>query len=320
MSLAGVPYIERADQYYCEKDYHEQYSPKCGKCQEVLKGPYVQALEQTWHPQCFVCSVCCAPFTTTNTFRKYENKPFCEKHYLEMFAEKCYRCNLPIQKAVFEALKRKYHPECFVCDHDEKPIGEGSSFHIHEQKIYCSNHFSELFQRKCTKCQKPILDQFIKINDQPYHSACWSCDNCERILQDGRYEIISTGVLCYECSAKLAAANLSAAAEAIDLSISPSSTKLESYRAEKSFFTRAPSVIASDTSSRGAKPSNITKFYNYSDLCLPAEKMSEDINLEHREAYLSETEFAAVFKMSKTAFYELKKWKQDSLKKQFHLF
>ncbi|XP_027367156.1 villin-2-like isoform X2 [Abrus precatorius] len=44
------------------------------------------------------------------------------------------------------------------------------------------------------------------------------------------------------------------------------------------------------------------------------------IDLNRREAYLSEEEFETVFGMAKEAFYKLPRWKQDMLKKKFELF
>lgn len=158
-SLAGIPYIERDEMFYCEKDYHAAFSPTCGACGLTLQGPYVQALDQCWHQECFVCTECKNVFTDTNTFRRHQDKPYCEEHYLSMFADKCHRCENPIQREVFEALGHKYHPQCFVCEVDSAPIGEGHSFHIHEGKVYCPEHFSTQFQRKCFKCTKPIQDQ-----------------------------------------------------------------------------------------------------------------------------------------------------------------
>lgn len=38
------------------------------------------------------------------------------------------------------------------------------------------------------------------------------------------------------------------------------------------------------------------------------------------QAYLSEEEFQTVFEMSKEAFYQIPKWKQDLLKKKADLF
>ena len=52
----------------------QAFNPKCGSCSEIIKGPYVSALDQSWHPEHFVCTHCKEPFGG-NQFRKHDNKP-----------------------------------------------------------------------------------------------------------------------------------------------------------------------------------------------------------------------------------------------------
>lgn len=124
-----------------------------GACNEVIKGPYVSALDQSWHPEHFACTTCQSPFDG-NQFRKHDNKPYCDVHFNELFAPKCSQCGLTIDGQVFEALDQKYHLACFSCAADGKPIGEGVMFHVHENKIYCPEHFENLFLQKCAGCKE----------------------------------------------------------------------------------------------------------------------------------------------------------------------
>ncbi|XP_047967411.1 villin-3-like [Salvia hispanica] len=57
--------------------------------------------------------------------------------------------------------------------------------------------------------------------------------------------------------------------------------------------------------------------YSYEQL---KSKSIPGIDSKHREAYLSVEEFQTVFEMSKEAFYQTPKWKQDLLKKKAELF
>lgn len=82
------------------------------QCNETIKGAYISALDQSWHPDHFVCTHCSEPFGG-NQFRKHDNKPYCEKHFEELFAPKCAACGLGIAGQVFEALDQKYHLDCF---------------------------------------------------------------------------------------------------------------------------------------------------------------------------------------------------------------
>ena len=75
----------------------------------------------------------------------------------------------------------------------------------------------------------------------------------------------------------------------------------------------------------------VTHFYAYNELKRdPVKKDSPnnentikfppDVNPKHREQYLSDTEFEAIFNMSKSAFNSQPKWKRQELKKQHNLF
>ncbi|KAA8549393.1 hypothetical protein F0562_001077 [Nyssa sinensis] len=60
--------------------------------------------------------------------------------------------------------------------------------------------------------------------------------------------------------------------------------------------------------------------YPYERLKVVSNDPVTGINVTKREAYLSEQEFEKIFGMSKRAFYELPKWKQNKLKVSLHLF
>jgi hypothetical protein len=107
-------------------------SPACAACNSVIKGQYVQALGQCWHPEHFVCTECNKPFVGTlrwhtlvcpvcgrvcpragDKFRKHEDKPYCDSDYEKLFGLKCSKCSQTIEGQVFEALNKKFHMECF---------------------------------------------------------------------------------------------------------------------------------------------------------------------------------------------------------------
>ncbi|XP_035502510.1 leupaxin isoform X3 [Scophthalmus maximus] len=56
--LSTTAFFEREGRPYCDRDYHQLFSPRCAYC----KGPIVQnvltALDQTWHPEHFFCMHC----------------------------------------------------------------------------------------------------------------------------------------------------------------------------------------------------------------------------------------------------------------------
>ncbi|KAL6967660.1 actin filament capping, variant 2 [Sarracenia purpurea var. burkii] len=60
--------------------------------------------------------------------------------------------------------------------------------------------------------------------------------------------------------------------------------------------------------------------YPYEQLKAASSDPVTGIDVTKREAYLSEEEFEEIFKMSRGAFYELPKWRQNKLKMSLHLF
>jgi hypothetical protein len=57
----------------------------------------------------------------------------------------CAGCSLPIAGRILSAMKRRWHPECFVCSHaecDEKL--EHIAFHESEGKPWCHFHYHEV--------------------------------------------------------------------------------------------------------------------------------------------------------------------------------
>ncbi|XP_028789451.1 villin-3-like [Neltuma alba] len=60
--------------------------------------------------------------------------------------------------------------------------------------------------------------------------------------------------------------------------------------------------------------------YSYDQLKTLSDNPVSGIDFKRREAYLSDDDFLSVFGMTKEAFYEMPKWKQDMLKKKQGLF
>lgn len=67
----------------------------CYACQQPINGQVITALGYMWHPEHFVCYSCNTTIGT-NVFYEKDNKPYCEKDYLELFSPKCAACTRPI--------------------------------------------------------------------------------------------------------------------------------------------------------------------------------------------------------------------------------
>jgi len=305
--LGGKPFIEKDKKFYCENDYYDAFSPKCGYCDETIKGQYISALDQSWHPDHFLCTECDQPFVG-NQFRKHDNKPYCEEHYKELFASTCAKCSKAITGQVFEALDKKFHLDCFVCEKGEHPIGEGN-FHFHEKKVYCPEHFGELFLQKCAGCDKVIAGQYLKIMDQHYHPDCWTCTMCKTSISANSCAQYRKQFYCKGCIVKARTQGLSQAK-------APASTPKP--KSKVSTPVPAPVEIKSEEEEEeeGGAPELI-----YSYEALKNKTYDKDLVDVHKlEMYLEDSVFERMFGMKKAKFAKLPKWKQKAKKRNLQLF
>ncbi|GAU90086.1 hypothetical protein RvY_02556-1 [Ramazzottius varieornatus] len=114
----------------------------CAGCQTAIKGSSISAMEQSWHPDCFVCDGCRKSFTE-KTFHTRDNKPYCNTCFLSKFAPKCSGCYTPISGSYVTALEGPWHAACFVCTACRKPFENGSFFDV-EGKPYCKEDWESI--------------------------------------------------------------------------------------------------------------------------------------------------------------------------------
>ena len=74
----------------------------------------MRALERTWHPEHFFCTLCGKHFGPEG-FHEKDGKAFCRECYYEKFAPRCKRCEKAIMEGYVTALTAQWHPECFSC-------------------------------------------------------------------------------------------------------------------------------------------------------------------------------------------------------------
>ncbi|XP_063067764.1 PDZ and LIM domain protein 5b isoform X2 [Engraulis encrasicolus] len=139
-SLAEVGFVEERGSVYCEHCYEEFLAPTCARCQGKVLGEVMNALKQTWHVSCFVCTSCQQPIRN-NTFHLEDGQPYCERDYYEMFGSSCHGCDFPIEAGdkFLEALGFTWHDTCFVCAVCQTSL-EGQTFFSKKDKPLCKKH------------------------------------------------------------------------------------------------------------------------------------------------------------------------------------
>eukprot|EP01029_Cantina_marsupialis_P001658 TRINITY_DN1145_c0_g1_i1.p1 TRINITY_DN1145_c0_g1~~TRINITY_DN1145_c0_g1_i1.p1 ORF type:complete len:1708 (-),score=582.36 TRINITY_DN1145_c0_g1_i1:692-5815(-) len=162
---------------YCEEHYYENFGTRCFGCKKVIKEDVLNALNETWHADCFTCQECHCDFPELSFFER-EGLPYCEPHYKEKFCEKCPACNEYVMGDAVKALDSLWHPECLVCTTCKTKLTNG----VHrgpDGKPYCSEHYSDQFMEKCKKCDKPVAGECIQALDAFWHRDCFVCNTCE---------------------------------------------------------------------------------------------------------------------------------------------
>jgi len=141
--FAGGNFFERDSRPYCEADFYALFAPKCGACNDPIRGDCINALGSQWHPEHFVCTYCQKSFAG-GSFFEFAGKPYCETHYHQQTGSLCSGCGKPITGRCVNALDKKWHPEHFVCAFCMNPLA-GGSFTEHNSKAYCRECHGKLF-------------------------------------------------------------------------------------------------------------------------------------------------------------------------------
>ncbi|XP_029365987.1 paxillin isoform X4 [Echeneis naucrates] len=194
-------FFERDGQPYCEKDYHNLFSPRCYYCNGPILDKVVTALDRTWHPEHFFCAQC-GSFFGPEGFHEKDGKAYCRKDYFDMFAPKCGGCARAILENYISALNCLWHPECFVCRECFTPFVNGSFFE-HDGQPYCEVHYHERRGSLCSGCQKPITGRCITAMSKKFHPEHFVCAFCLKQLNKGTFKEQNDKPYCHGCFIKL---------------------------------------------------------------------------------------------------------------------
>ncbi|CAK6950421.1 paxillin-like [Scomber scombrus] len=194
-------FFEREGQPYCERDYHNLFSPRCFYCNGPILDKVVTALDRTWHPEHFFCAQC-GSFFGPEGFHEKDGKAYCRKDYFDMFAPKCGGCARAILENYISALNSLWHPECFVCRECFTPFVNGSFFE-HDGQPYCEVHYHERRGSLCSGCQKPITGRCITAMAKKFHPEHFVCAFCLKQLNKGTFKEQNDKPYCHGCFVKL---------------------------------------------------------------------------------------------------------------------
>lgn len=94
---------------------------------------------------------------------------------------------------------RFWHPHCFVCSTCQNTLVDLIYF-IHQSKLYCGRHHSELLKPRCSKCDEIIFtDECTEAEGKTWHMRHFCCTSCDRSLGGQRYIMREGDPYCIRC-------------------------------------------------------------------------------------------------------------------------
>lgn len=159
------------------------------------------ALDQTFHPEHFVCAHCGCQFDADDGFHEKDGKPYCKNDFFELFANKCAGCNLPITANYITALTVQWHPDCFVCSDCHCPFADGKFFDI-DGLPYCEIHYHARRGSLCAVCRQPIIGKCTTAMFRKFHPDHFTCAYCLKVLSKS-FKEENDKPYCHDCFDKL---------------------------------------------------------------------------------------------------------------------
>ncbi|KAG5853483.1 hypothetical protein ANANG_G00073930 [Anguilla anguilla] len=161
----------------------------------------VSALGRTYHPKCFVCSVCRKPFPIGDRVTFSGKDCICQQcsHTLVSTSEPikihgpshCAGCKEEIKQGQsLLALEKQWHVSCFKCQTCGIVLtGE----YISKDGIpYCESDYHAQFGIKCETCCRYISGRVLEAGGKHYHPTCARCARCHMMFSEGE-EMYLTG-------------------------------------------------------------------------------------------------------------------------------
>lgn len=327
-SVLDEGFVESQNQIYCPDCYRNGFLPHCKMCSGSIEGKFLKAMDNEYHRDCFVCTVCKNPFPDLK-FHRFDGNPYCKSCFLCQHALKCLRCDKGISGDMFEALNGYIHPDCFRCAVEGHRMEAGQIFHEYDDSLYCHEHFTEQVLEKCFVCGNEMEGDFFLLKGTPYHLDCFKCVKCSKQIKHSLFDFVNDQVHCIQCGKTEKA--LSSPMDGRYRTSRASAVKapevkqrIEESRAKfGNLSSKIAHIFTQDDANKVTSTDEIDEtrlpVYSYEQL-IDLDKCPPDVILKRKELHLSDEQFKDIFLMDKESFKLLKFWKQKQLKQNLLLF
>jgi len=114
----------------------------------------------------------------------------------------CARCSKIIQGQGLQAIGKRWHPECFVCDFCNRAFDNGAFIHKYE-RAYCKPCDLKLFSSYCKVCNSPIEGNAVNALNSTFHPEHFQCSKCKTSLTSGVFHEKNGRPFCANCISTL---------------------------------------------------------------------------------------------------------------------
>ncbi|KAK0145403.1 Actin-binding LIM protein 3 [Merluccius polli] len=225
--LVCAGFFHHAGEYVCTQDYQRLYGTQCDGCGQYIGGEVVSALGRTYHPHCFVCSLCRSPFPIGDRVTFCGKKCVCQQCSHSLNRDKpvkvhgpsyCSGCGEEIKQGQsLLALERQWHVSCFKCHTCGCPLtGE----YISKDGVpYCESDYHNQFGIRCDCCKSFISGRVLEAGGKHYHPSCARCARCHMTFLEGEEMYLT------DCDLQLSLDRFAAECEAAGMRISTSKSE-----------------------------------------------------------------------------------------------
>ncbi|KAG5844252.1 hypothetical protein ANANG_G00160410 [Anguilla anguilla] len=199
LALSG--FFQKKGEYICTADYQRLYGTRCDSCGDFITGEVVSALGRTYHPNCFVCSVCRKQFPIGDRVTFSGKQCVCQQCSLTLASARepvkvhgpsqCAGCKEEIKHGQsLLALEKQWHVSCFKCQTCNTVL---TAEYISKDGVpYCESDYHAQFGIRCETCERYISGRVLEAGGKHYHPTCARCARCNMMFTEGE-EMYLTG-------------------------------------------------------------------------------------------------------------------------------
>ncbi|XP_051795693.1 actin-binding LIM protein 1-like isoform X4 [Acanthochromis polyacanthus] len=178
--------------YLCPLDFQRLHGTLCSNCGEFVEGEVVTVLGKTYHPACFVCTICKHPFPAGDCVTFSGKDCLCQRCIEPVSpspkdirrSNNCTGCSRDIKNGqALLALGGQWHLGCFKCKACRRVL---SGEYISKDGVpYCERDYQIKFGVQCHACHKFITGKVLEAGDKHYHPGCARCSRCDKMFTEG---------------------------------------------------------------------------------------------------------------------------------------